>query len=85
MQCAARPAAGLPVKRIRLDGVTAAFIRQHGAPVRNADIPLADLIAVAPDRAIAHAERVLDAVVDIRRNLRPGLVLTNLLVELGHG
>lgn len=58
---------------------------QHGAPVRNADIPLVDLIAVAPDRAIAHAEAVLDAVVDIRRNLRPGLVLTNLLVELGHG
>ncbi|MEX1287063.1 MAG: DNA polymerase III subunit delta' [Acidimicrobiia bacterium] len=58
---------------------------QHGAPVRNADIPLEDLIAVSPERAIRNAEQVLDAVVDIRRNLRPGLVLTNLLVGLGHG
>lgn len=56
---------------------------QHGAPVRNADIPMEELIAVSPERAIANAERILDSVVDVRRNLRPGLVVTNLLIELG--
>ena len=66
---------------VYVDGAAA----QHGAAVRNADIPMEELIAVSPERAVANAERVLDAAVDIRMNLRPGLVLTNLLVDLGRG
>ena len=58
---------------------------QHGAAIRNADIPLEDLIAASPERSVANAERVMDASVDIRMNMRPGLVLTNLLVDLGRG
>lgn len=56
---------------------------QHGGAVRNSDVPLEELISVTPERAVRNAERVLDAAVDIRSNLRPGLVLANLLVDLG--
>lgn len=55
---------------------------QLGGPVRNGDIPLADLTRVPPARAVANAERVLEAVVDLAANLRPQLTLADLFVDL---
>jgi len=56
---------------------------QMGGPVRNTDLPLADLTDVSPRRAVRNAELTLDAVVDIQANLRRELVLTNLFASLG--
>lgn len=51
---------------------------QHGGPVRNTDVPLADFTDVSPAQAVANAERVLDAAVDLQLNLRRQLVLAHL-------
>ncbi|HJQ76693.1 MAG TPA: hypothetical protein VJ948_05455 [Acidimicrobiia bacterium] len=56
---------------------------QLGGPIRNRDLELASLTDVAPRRAVAAAEAVLDAVVDIQANLRRELVLANLFSSLG--
>ncbi len=56
---------------------------QFGGPVKNLDLELAAFTDVAPRRAVASAEVVLDAVVDIQANLRRELVLANLFAELG--
>jgi DNA polymerase III delta' subunit len=56
---------------------------QMGGPVRNSDLPLGDFTDVAPRKAVASAERILDAVVDIQANLRRELVLANLFAGLG--
>lgn len=56
---------------------------QMGGPIRNRDLPLAVLTNVTPQQAVARAELVLDAVVDLQANLRPQLVLANLLASLG--
>lgn len=56
---------------------------QLGGPIRNRDLDLASLTDVAPRRAVAAAESVLDAVVDIQANLRRELVLANLFSALG--
>ncbi len=56
---------------------------QLGGSVRNADVPLAALTAVSPRRAIRNAELCLDATTDLQANLRPQLLLTNLLTKLG--
>lgn len=56
---------------------------QLGGPIRNSDLDLASFTDVPPRRAVASAERVLDAVVDIHANLRRELVLANLLSSLG--
>ena len=56
---------------------------QLGGPIKNQDLDLADFTDVPPRRAVASAELVLDAVVDIQANLRRELVLANLFSELG--
>jgi DNA polymerase III delta' subunit len=56
---------------------------QLGAPVRNSDLPLGDFTDVTPRKAVASAEKILDAVVDIQANLRRELVLANLFAGLG--
>lgn len=56
---------------------------QLGGPIRNSDLDLGAFTDVAPRRAVASAERVLDAVVDIQSNLRRELVLANLFSALG--
>lgn len=56
---------------------------QHGGPIRNTDVPLADLTDVVPARAVANAELVLDAAVDLQLNLRRQLLLANLFAQLG--
>ena len=56
---------------------------QHGGPVRNSDVALADLTDVAPARAVRNAEAVLDAMVDLQLNLRRQLLLASLFATLG--
>ncbi|MGH8871572.1 MAG: ATP-binding protein [Acidimicrobiia bacterium] len=56
---------------------------QMGGPVRNSDLPLGSFTDVSPPKAVASAERILDAVVDIQANLRRELVLANLFAGLG--
>jgi DNA polymerase III delta' subunit len=56
---------------------------QMGGPVRNSDLPLGDFTDVTPRKAVASAEKILDAVVDIQANLRRELVLANLFSGLG--
>ncbi|NIA24986.1 MAG: AAA family ATPase [Gammaproteobacteria bacterium] len=55
---------------------------QYAGPVRNRDVPMATLALVRPRDAVANAERVLEAVPDLRANLRPQLVLATLFTEL---
>lgn len=62
---------------------TDAVAVQMGGPVRNRDVPLADLTELAPRRAVRNAELCLDATIDLQANLRPQLLLTNLLTSLG--
>ncbi len=56
---------------------------QMGGPVRNSDLPLGTFTDVSPRKAVASAEKILDAVVDIQANLRRELVLANLFAGLG--
>lgn len=56
---------------------------QMGGPVRNTDLPLGSFTDVSPRKAVASAEKILDAVVDIQANLRRELVLANLFAGLG--
>jgi DNA polymerase-3 subunit delta' len=56
---------------------------QLGGPIRNGDLDLASLTEVPPRKAVASAEAILDAVVDIQANLRRELVLANLFAGLG--
>ena len=56
---------------------------QLGGPIRNSDLDLGSFTDVPPRRAVASAEAVLDAVVDIQANLRRELVLANLFSALG--
>jgi len=56
---------------------------QMGGPVRNTDLPLGPFTDVSPRKAVASAEKILDAVVDIQANLRRELVLANLFAGLG--
>lgn len=62
---------------------TDAAAAQFGAPQRNHDIPVHDLVQVQPRDAVASAERVLDAVMAVKENQRPQLVLANLFSGLG--
>jgi DNA polymerase III subunit delta' len=55
---------------------------QFGATPRNRDLDLTDLTEVPPEAAVAAAERVLDAAVELRANQRPTLVLASLFTEL---
>lgn len=56
---------------------------QMGGPIRNLDIELTELTEVTPRKAVRSAEDALNAVVDIRANLRRELVLANLFSQLG--
>ncbi len=56
---------------------------QMGGPVRNTDLALGSFTDVSPRRAVASADRILDAVVDIQANLRRELVLATLFAGLG--
>ena len=56
---------------------------QFGGEVRNRDIPVHDLAMLTPARAVRGAERVLGAVVSLRANQRPKLVLAELFADLG--
>ncbi|MGH8911343.1 MAG: ATP-binding protein [Acidimicrobiia bacterium] len=56
---------------------------QHAGPIRNTDVALADLTDVTPARAVANAELVLDAMVDLQLNLRRQLLLADLFATLG--
>lgn len=55
---------------------------QLGGPVRNTDISPADLMVVSSRTAVRNAELCLAAVTDLEANLRPQLLLTNLLGAL---
>jgi DNA polymerase III delta' subunit len=56
---------------------------QLGGPIRNRDVPLPSLTAVPPAKAVANAQLVLDAVVDLAGNLRATPVLASLFTSLG--
>jgi hypothetical protein len=56
---------------------------QLGGPLRNRDLPYAQFTGLSPEQAVANAERVLDAVVDLEANLRPQLLLAHLFSSLG--
>ena len=56
---------------------------QHGGPVRNSDVSLAEFTDVSPARAVRNAETVLDAMVDLQLTLRRQLLLATLFATLG--
>jgi hypothetical protein len=55
---------------------------QLGGPIRNRDVPLAELARGSPASAVAAASLILDAVVDLSGNLRPIPVLAALFTSL---
>ncbi len=55
---------------------------QYGGPTRNGDLGQGELTAVDPVVAVKNAGRILDAMADLRANLRPTLILANLFGEL---
>jgi DNA polymerase-3 subunit delta' len=55
---------------------------QYGAPLRNTDVPLAELTAISPKRAVRNAELILEAIADLNANMRRHLLLTTLLTNL---
>src|SRR5690606_41255817 len=55
---------------------------QHGGPIRNTDVPLSELTDVSPAKAVANAELVLDAAVDLSLNLSRQLPLDKLFAHL---
>ncbi len=57
---------------------------QFGAKVRNPDIQGTALTRISPGRAVANAERVLDAIDAIRANQRPQLAFAALFSDLGN-
>lgn len=62
---------------------TDAASAQFGGPVRNPDVPAADLVRVVPAAAVRHAERILETVLALQQNQRPQLVLASLFNALG--
>jgi len=60
-----------------------AAIAQFGGEVRNTDVPAADFVKLRPAGAVENAEKVLEAVVSLKANQRPTLVLTDLFAHLG--
>lgn len=55
---------------------------QLGGPVRNRDLPVTAFTVVSSKKAVRNAELCLAAVTDLEANLRPQLLLTNLLGTL---
>ena len=60
-----------------------AIAAQHGAPVRNPDLPAAELAKIGPRRAVRAAEITLQAAARLRNHQRPRLVLAWLFAGLG--
>jgi DNA polymerase-3 subunit delta' len=60
-----------------------AVAAQHGAPLRNPDLSMAELARVRPRHAVRSAEATLDAVFQLGQNQRPKLVLAHLFTSLG--
>ncbi|MFH1103845.1 MAG: DNA polymerase III subunit [Actinomycetota bacterium] len=56
---------------------------QFGAPVRNRDLPGADLAELSPRDAVAKARRVLDTIDALDLNQRPELAFSALFSDLG--
>lgn len=56
---------------------------QLGAPVRNTDVPSHWFTDVLPARAVANAERILEAVEALEANQRPRLAFASLFNDLG--
>lgn len=61
--------------------VDAASLQLAGV-VRNRDVPLDQLAAVSPERAVRNARLVLDAMSGLTMNLRPRLLLADLFARL---
>ena len=55
---------------------------QHGAPLRNPDLSVAELARVRPEHAVRSAEKALEAVTELKANQRPRLVLASLFTSL---
>ena len=62
---------------------TDAAVAQYGGPVRNTDVPAADLVRIRPAAAVRNADRVLNTVTALQANQRPQLVLASLFTALG--
>lgn len=60
-----------------------AAVAQFGGAVKNTDVDVADFVRLRPADAVANVEKVLDAVVALKGNQRPALVLTDLFTHLG--
>ncbi len=60
-----------------------AVAAQFGAPVRNHDIPVTALSAMAPSAAMRRAERTLETIDLIQANQRPHLAFAALFADLG--
>ena len=56
---------------------------QFGAPVVNSDVSVSSFTRIAPETAVANADRVLAAVEALEANQRPQLALASLFVDLG--
>ncbi len=56
---------------------------QLGAPVRNPDIPAPALTRLTPRRAVANADRIMEAIESIEANQRPQLALAALFSTIG--
>lgn len=60
-----------------------AAIAQFGGAVRNTDVAASDFIKLRPAGAVENADKVLEAVVALKGNQRPALVLADLFTHLG--
>lgn len=55
---------------------------QLGGPLRNRDVPFVEYTRIGPRAAVANAESILNAVIDLQANLRPQLLLASLFASL---
>ena len=56
---------------------------QFGSPVQNADVPVSTLTRIDAGVAIAHVERIMEAIEALEANQRPQLALASLFVDIG--
>lgn len=54
----------------------------HGGILHNPEVPASSLTMLSARRGVMSAERVLDAIVDLKANLRPQLLLADLFCDL---
>lgn len=60
-----------------------AAIAQFGGSVRNTDVAASEFVKLRPAGAVENADKVLEAVVALKGNQRPALVLADLFTHLG--